>query len=104
MTAAKIRRPAPDSAQADQAQTARTGKGMPAKLAQADRARVGAAQTLHDAAVEASLALPHERDQSTNMTTDQPNPTIKQAQRDVDRGLKDTSKSPEMDHAYKKLK
>ena len=104
MTAAKIRRPASNTAQTNQAQTANTGKGMPAKLAQADRARVAAAQTPHDAAVEASLALPHERDQSTNMTAEQPNPTIEQAQRDVDRGLKDTSKSPEMDKTYKKLK
>ncbi len=104
MTAAKIPRPAPHTAQADQAQTAKTGKGMPAKIAQADRARVGAAQTPHDAAVEASLALPHERDQSTDMTAEQPNPTIEQAQRDVARGLKDTSKSPEMDQAYNKLK
>ena len=104
MTAAKIHRPAPDTAEANKASTAKTGKGMPAKLVQADRARVGPAQTPHDAAVEASLALPHERDQSTDMTAEQPDPTIKQAQRDVDRGLKDTSKSPEMDHAYKKLK
>lgn len=104
MTAEKIRRPAPDTAPTDPTQTAKAGKGMPAKLAQADRARVGTAQTLHDAAVEASLALPHERDQSTDMTAEQPNPTIEQAQRDVDRGLKDTSKSPEMDRAYKKLK
>ena len=96
MTAPKIRTSAPD--------TAKAGKGMPAKPAQADRARVGAAQTLHDAAVEASLALPHERDQSTDMTAEQPNPTIEQAQRDVERGLKDTSKSPEMDKTYKKLK
>ena len=104
MTAAKIGRPAPMPAQADKAQTAKTGKGMPAKLVQADRARVGPAQTPHDAAVEASLALPHERDQSTDMTAEQPNPTIEQAHRDVARGLKDTSKGTEMDHAYKKLK
>ena len=104
MTAAKIHRPAPDTAEANKASTAKTGKGMPAKLVQVDRARVGPAQTPHDAAVEASLELPHERDQSTDMTTEQPNPTIEQAHRDVAQGLKDTSKGTEMDRAYKKLK
>ena len=38
-------------------------------------------QTFRDAAVEASLELPHERDQVTDMTSDKPDPTIKQAQR-----------------------
>ena len=104
MTAANIQKPAPHNAQGDQVETVKPGKGMPAKLAQADRARVGPAQTPHDAAVEASLALPHERDQSTDMTAEQPNPTIEQAHRDVAGGLKDTSKGTEMDHAYKKLK
>ena len=104
MTAAKIGRPAPMPAQADKAQTAKTGKGMPAKLVQADRARVGPAQTPHDAAVEASLALPHERDQSTDMTPDAPDALVQQAQRDIKRGLQDTSKGPEMNRAYSKLK
>ena len=40
----------------------------------------------------------------TDLTADKPDPTIKQAQRDVERGLKDTSKSTEMDNTYKKLK
>ena len=85
-------------------ETVTTGKGMLTKRVRADRERVGPAQTLHDAAVEASLELPHERDQITDMTADQPDPTIKQAQRDVDAGLKDTSKSTEMDSTYQKLK
>ncbi|MBC7608807.1 MAG: hypothetical protein H7228_04385 [Polaromonas sp.] len=85
-------------------ETETTGKGMPVRLQQTDRTRLGAAQTQHDASVEASLALPHERDQSTDMTASKPDPVIKQALRDVSRGLTDTSKGVEMNSAYKKLK
>ena len=84
--------------------TEATGKGMAARLPQEDRTRVGAPLTQHDASVEASLALPHERDQSTDMTASKPDPLIEQAQRDVNSGIKDTSKSVEMNSAYKKLK
>ena len=87
-----------------ESETVTTGKGMPTKRVRADRERVGPAQTLHDAAVEASLELPNERDQITNMTADKPDPMIQQAQRDIDRGLKDTSKGIEMDKTYQKLK
>jgi hypothetical protein len=47
--------------------------------------------------------LPHERDQAVDMTNAKPNPVVEQADRDVKRGIKDTSKSVEMDRAYKKL-
>ena len=50
------------------------------------------------------LPLPHERDQSTDMTPEAPDPLVEQASKDVKRGLKDTSKGPEMDKAYDKLK
>ncbi len=50
------------------------------------------------------LNLPHERDQSTDMTPDANDPVIEQASKDLQRGLKDTSKGPEMDKAYDKLK
>ena len=85
-------------------ETETSGKGMPARLPQADRTRVGTPQTQHDASVEASLALPHERDQSTDMTASKPDPVVKQAQRDLSRGIEDTSKSVQMNIAYKKLK
>jgi hypothetical protein len=85
-------------------ETATTGKGMPARVPQDGEARVGKPLTPKDAADEASLALPHERDQSTDMTPAKPDPTIRQAGRDLDRGLKDTSKGPEMDRAYTGLK
>ncbi len=37
------------------------------------------------------------------MTTDAVDPVIEQAARDVQRGVKDTSKSTEMDRTYRKL-
>ena len=50
------------------------------------------------------LSLPHERDQSTDMTPETKDPVVEQASKDVKRGLQDTSKGPEMDKAYDKLK
>lgn len=85
--------------------TATTGKGMPAKTPQqAPQSQVNKPVTPQDASVEASLALPHERDQSTDMTAEQPDREIKQASIDVKRGIKDTSKSTETDQAYQKLR
>ena len=86
------------------ADTETSGKGMLARLPQEDRTRTGSPHTQHDASVEASLALPHERDQSTDMTASKRDPVVQQAQRDVSRGIKDTSKGAEMDSAYKKLR
>ena len=85
-------------------ETESTGKGMPALSPQEDRSRLGAPQIQRDVSVEASLHMPHERDQSVDMTDDTPDPVVKQAQRDESRGLKDTSKAPQMDATYKKLK
>jgi len=53
---------------------------------------------------ETGLALPHERDQSTDMTSAAPDPLIQQADADLHRGLQDTGKSPAMDAAYDKRK
>ena len=50
------------------------------------------------------LLMPHERDQSTDMTPEAADPVVKQAARDVKRGLQDTSKGLEMDKTYDKLK
>jgi hypothetical protein len=76
---------------------------MPAKDPRAQRSRPGQQDTLKDGAEESSLELPHERDQAVDMTNAKPNPVVEQADRDVKRGVKDTSKSVEMDRAYKKL-
>ena len=50
------------------------------------------------------LALPHERDQSSDMTGTRPDPQVQQAGRDLERGLQDTGKSTPMDKTYDKLK
>lgn len=76
---------------------------MPAKTPLPQRSRPGKHETPADGSVESSLTLPHERDQSLDMTGDTTNPQVEQAARDVKKGIKDTSKAPEMDQAYKKL-
>ena len=68
------------------------------------RAKVAKPQTPHDAAEDAHLRMPNERDESVDMTADVPDPLIEQAAVDVARGLQDTSKGAELDRAYKKLK
>ena len=74
-----------------------------AKTPLAQRSRPGKHATPADASVESSLSMPHERDQALDMTSDANDPQVEQAARDVKQGVKDTSKAPEMDQAYKKL-
>lgn len=49
-------------------------------------------------------SLPHERDESSDMTGGEPSESMRQAHRDLARGLKDTDRGPEADRAYRKLK
>ena len=93
----------PDSQPSPSAEPGRS-EGMPAKTPSAGSSRPGRNLTPQDASDESSLALPHERDQSNNMTATQPDPQIQQAARDLKRNLQDTSKSAAMDGAYRKLK
>lgn len=81
-----------------------SSEGMPPKIPAAGRARTGRADTPADASDEASLALPHERDQSVGMTDGAPDANVEQASKDLRRGLQDTGKQPAMDAAYDKLK
>lgn len=81
-----------------------TSDGMPPKTPAPGRARPGRAESPADASDEARLALPHERDQSTDMTSAASDPLIDQAHADLDRGLQDTGKSPAMNATYDKLK
>lgn len=92
--------------QPDISHTTRAGKGMPARTPQPGREQesVHLEHTQRDVSDEASLAMPHERDQSTDMTSDTPDPAIKQAKKDIDSGKQDTGKAPEMDAAYQKQK
>ncbi len=78
---------------------------MPARDArQPESSQAGRQITPKDAAVEASLELPSDRDQSTGMTAAAPDPKVKQAATDLKRGLSDTSKAAETDKAYQKQK
>ncbi|OYY87114.1 MAG: hypothetical protein B7Y42_15340 [Polaromonas sp. 28-63-22] len=83
--------------------TSAAGKGVPQKTQREQAPLPGRQTTPHDAAVEASAELPHDRDQSTDMTAATPDPAIHQAAKDLKRGLSDTSKGAEMDKAYRKL-
>lgn len=81
------------------------GKGMPAKEARdPPSSRAGRQITPQDAAVEASLELPSDRDQSSDMTAAEPDPLVQQAAIDLEHGLSDTSKAAETDRAYQKQK
>lgn len=48
--------------------------------------------------------LPHERDESVGMTGGIPDETVRQGHRDVEKGIKDTSRSEATNEAYSKLK
>ena len=80
------------------------GKGLPAKEPQAQRSLPGRHETPEDGSVQNTLELPNERDQAVDMTGGQNSPLIEQAAQDVGKGIKDTSKAPEMDRAYKQQK
>ena len=56
------------------------------------------------AAKEEKPKLPHERDESVDMTHGEPDAQIEQAYRDVQRGLQDTDRGPPADKAYQKQK
>jgi hypothetical protein len=82
-----------------------SGKGMPAKDPQEPASgQTGRQITPKDASAEASLELPNDRDQSSDMTAAEPDPQVKQAAKDLKRGLSDTSKGAETDKAYQKQK
>jgi len=51
-----------------------------------------------------SPRLPHERDEGVGMTDGRPDARIKKAQEDLERGVKDTSRAPEADRIYRRLK
>lgn len=48
--------------------------------------------------------LPHERDESVDMTHGHPDAQVEQAYRDVERGLQDTDRGPPSHRAYQKQK
>ena len=95
---AQCPKPAPETAVQPGA-----GQGMADKAPQAQKPLVERHQSAQDRADQASLELPHERDQAADMTAARPDPLVKQAAKDLAHGLSDTSMGSEMDKAYKKL-
>jgi hypothetical protein len=81
-----------------------SGKGMPTPTPPAGGGQLGTSEHEPRDAKDANMALPHERDQWTDMTAEAPDPMIKQASRDVNNGLKDTSKAAETDKTYEKFR
>ena len=59
---------------------------------------------LTDADDSSNPHMPHDRDERVGMTDGKPSEAIKKAHDDVERGVKDTTRAPEADAAYKKLK
>jgi len=84
--------------------TPAAGKGMPAKDAAPQTSQPGRQKTPKDAGVEASLELPSDRDQASDMTAAAPDPKVVQAATDLKHGLRDTSKGEETDKTYQKQK
>ena len=65
---------------------------------------VGKPPTPRHESVDCNLRMPHERDESIDMTDEKPSPHIEQAAVDLKRGVQDTSKGAELHSAYTKLK
>lgn len=59
---------------------------------------------LTDIAASKSPAMPHERDEANGATGGVPSERVAQGATDVARGVKDTSRAPEAEAAYQKLK
>ncbi len=79
------------------------GKGMPAKDPKPQKPMTNRQPDASDGSAEDSLESPNDRDQATDMTSDQVDPHIRQAAKDLENGLQDTSEGLETDRAYKNL-
>ena len=53
---------------------------------------------------QASPRLPHENDEAVGSTAGVPSKRMQQGLRDLQKGVQDTSRAPEADNAYRKLK
>ena len=55
-------------------------------------------------AAQTAPPMPHERDEAVGMTDAQPSERIRQGHDDLERGVRDTTRSPEAKRAYDKQK
>ena len=76
---------------------------MPEKKPRPQKSMVNHQPDATDGSAQDALESPNDRDQAKNMTSDQVDPKIRQAAKDLERGLQDTSNALETDKAYKKL-
>ena len=76
---------------------------MPAKDPLPQKSMPGRQTDSSDGSAEQSLELPCDRDETTDMTGNQVDPHIRQAAKDLENGLQDTSEALETDRVYKKL-
>ena len=79
------------------------GKGMLEKKPRPQKPMVNRQPDATDGSAQDALESPNDRDQAKNMTSDQVDPKIRQAAKDLERGLQDTSNALETDKTYKKL-
>ena len=79
-------------------------KPPPGSPAQPAPATAAIQVDLTSAGESSSPSLPNERDGSVGMTGGEPSAAVEQGARDLKHGLQDTSRAPEADRAYKKLK
>ena len=76
---------------------------MPAKDPKPQKPMTNRQPDASDGSAEDSLESPNDRDQAIDMTSGQVDPHIRQAAKDLENGLQDTSEGLETDRAYKKL-
>lgn len=58
----------------------------------------------NSAAESSNPSLPHDRDEKVGTTGGVPSARVQQGARDLKRGLSDTTRAPEADTAYRRLK
>jgi hypothetical protein len=66
------------------------------------RPKPSAGKTKVNIAGREAPPLPHEQDESSDSSADEPTEVMKQAHADLKRGLVDTDKGPPMDRAYRR--
>ena len=84
--------------------SAGSGRSKPKHEPKPKPAETGVDLTAAETSTSATPELPHERDESAGMTGGVQSERVQQGHDDVERGLQDTSRAPEADSAYRKLK
>jgi hypothetical protein len=70
----------------------------------APAAKPGTGVDLTASGTSSEPLMPHDRDEKVGATGGVPSPKVQQAARDLKHGVQDTSRAPEADDAYRKLR